>query len=352
MADIITIAIDFALLVLSFAAMHFVSEKYFIESLDHISQKLRLSSDMAGSTLMAAGSSAPELAVALFSILLAGNHEAIGVGTIVGSALFNILVITGVVMYIRGKASMVWQPLFRDIVFYIASILLLTYIFSHERLTLFGSILLVGTYLIYVIVVYFWKRILPYDDIETESGPKRSDDHVKFSAWIPEALVRLHRSLLKFPFILFVLSIGMISLLSWLLVESAIGLSSALGIPELIIGLTIVAIGTSVPDLISSMIVARQSRPGMAINNAIGSNIFDILIGLGFPFLLFMLIHPEGFVTESKDLAISVGILMASAILLLIFFLMGKWKSSRPFGIALILLYILYLGHVIFTVLL
>ena len=113
--NLTALIIDFVLLIISFGAIHFVSERYFVESLDHLSKKLRLSSDMAGSTLMAAGSSAPELAVALFAILMKGNHEAIGVGTIVGSALFNILVITGVVMYIRGKSKLIWQPIFRDI---------------------------------------------------------------------------------------------------------------------------------------------------------------------------------------------------------------------------------------------
>ena len=347
MNDILHIVIDFALLILSFGAMHFVSEKYFIESLDHISRKLRLSSDMAGSTLMAAGSSAPELAVALFSILLAGNHEGIGVGTIVGSALFNILVITGVAMYISGRVKMIWQPLFRDVVFYIVSILLLAYIFTLGQLTLSGSILMVGIYGAYVAVVYFWKRLLPYQDIEEESASE--SNHRRMAAWIPAFLLRIDKGIIRYHYLAFFLSIAMISLLSWLLVESAVGISAALGIPELVIGLTIVAIGTSVPDLISSGIVAKQGRTGMAINNAIGSNIFDILIGLGLPFLLFMIFHPEGFALASENLVVSVGILLASAVILLLFFIIGRWRSSRPFGIILILLYLLYLAHVVYT---
>ncbi|HSG68754.1 MAG TPA: calcium/sodium antiporter [Bacteroidales bacterium] len=347
MNDLLTIVMDFALLILSFGAMHFVSEKYFIGSLDHISKKLRLSSDMAGSTLMAAGSSAPELAVALFSILMAGNHEAIGVGTIVGSALFNILVITGVVMYIRGTVKMIWQPLFRDIVFYILSIILLAYIFSDQQLSLSGSLIMVGIYVVYVAVVYFWKRIRSYEDIEPE--PEKTGAHPKWSSWVPGIFVTIDGFFTKFHFVVFFVSVAMISLLSWVLVKSAVSLSQTLGIPELIIGITIVAVGTSVPDLISSVIVARQGRPGMAINNAIGSNIFDILIGLGLPFLLFMIFNPEGLMLASENLALSVGILLASACVLLVFFLFAGWRSSRAFGIILIVLYFLYLGHVIFS---
>src|SRR5210317_2258358 len=142
--NIFEFVIDVALLIFSFGAIHFVSERYFIDSLDHISRKLKLSSDMAGSTLMAAGSSAPELSVALFAIFMAGNHEAIGVGTIVGSALFNILVITGVVMWYRRSKKLIWQPIFRDIIFYIVAILLLAYIFFKGELSLLGGVLLVG----------------------------------------------------------------------------------------------------------------------------------------------------------------------------------------------------------------
>src|SRR5210317_1742718 len=137
--NIFEFVIDVALLIFSFGAIHFVSERYFIDSLDHISRKLKLSSDMAGSTLMAAGSSAPELAVALFAIFMSGHHEAIGVGTIVGSALFNILVITGVVMlYHRKKKKLVWQPILRDILFYILAVFMLAYVFYTGSLSLWA----------------------------------------------------------------------------------------------------------------------------------------------------------------------------------------------------------------------
>ena len=85
--NIEALIIDLFILIISLGAMHFISKHYFIESLDHISKKLRLSSDMAGSTLMAAGSSAHELDVALFAICMKGNREAIGIGQRVQSDL-------------------------------------------------------------------------------------------------------------------------------------------------------------------------------------------------------------------------------------------------------------------------
>jgi len=356
-ADLLSIAfemnigiliLDFLLLIFSLGAMHFISKHYFIESLDHISKKLRLSSDMAGSTLMASGSSAPELAVALFAIFMKGNHGDIGIGTIVGSALFNILVIIGVVMYIRRNAKLIWQPIFRDIVFYILAILLLAYTFYTGEVSLLSSILLVGTYFLYLIVVYYWKRISSYEDIEDEPEQKIRTDKDE-PALLQRGFRNFNLFASRYQFVVFIVSIALISLLSWVLVKSAVGISAALGIPELLVGITIVAVGTSVPDLISSTIVARQGRPGMAINNAIGSNIFDILIGLGLPFLLYVLIKGEGFGLLSTDLYVSIGILLSSSVILLFFFLLGGWRSSRPVGIVLIILYMVYLGHVICT---
>lgn len=346
--NITALIIDFLLLILSFGAIHFISERYFIESLDYLSKKLRLSSDMAGSTLMAAGSSAPELAVALFAILMAGNHEAIGVGTIVGSALFNILVITGVVMYIRGKAKLMWQPILRDILFYIIAILLIGYTFHSGKLNLMGGLLMVGVYVLYVIVVYFWKRLFPYEDIEGETE-KKETLQIKARHGLEAGLIIFDRLASRYQILTFILSIGFICLLSWALVNSAVGISEALGVPELLIGITIVAIGTSVPDLISSVIVARQGRPGMAINNAIGSNTFDILIGLGLPFLLYSIIYGEGISLMTGNLVVSISILLASSVIMLLFFLLRGWRTSKQVGIILIILYLVYLGYVIRT---
>lgn len=334
--------IDFLLLILSFAAMHFVSERYFIESLDHLSKKLRLSSDMAGSTLMAAGSSAPELAVALFAVLMKGNHEQIGIGTIVGSALFNILVITGAVMYIRRKTILVWQPIFRDILFYIIAVIILAYIFYSGEINILSGILLLGSYLLYILVVYYWKRIFPYKDSE-DAPDKRELRHNIFWGSLERITRPLDAVAGRKQFLVFLISIGLIGLLSYFLVTSAVNISEALGVPELLIGITIVAIGTSVPDLISSVIVARQGRPGMAVNNAIGSNIFDILVGLGLPFLLYSVFAGEGINLVASDLALSISILLGSSIVLLIFFLLGGWRTSRTVGVILIILYLAYL---------
>jgi len=103
-------------LLITFFLLHIITEFYFVESLETMSQRFRIPSDIAGSTLMAIGSSAPELAVALIAVLIAGEHEAIGIGTIVGSALFNILFIVGYVMMMRKSVHIVKEPIIRIII--------------------------------------------------------------------------------------------------------------------------------------------------------------------------------------------------------------------------------------------
>ena len=115
-------------LIFSFYFLAIICDRYFVNSLDLVAQKWKMSSDMAGATLMAIGSSAPELFVSLFALFKPGN-EAMGAGTIVGSALFNILVIIGVSAIIR-KTVIAWQPVIRDLVFYCLSILLLIFAFE------------------------------------------------------------------------------------------------------------------------------------------------------------------------------------------------------------------------------
>ncbi len=330
-------------LLASFYFLYFITEFYFIPSLDELAKKLKMSSDMAGATLMAAGSSAPELAVMLFAIFIKGDHEAIGIGTIVGSALFNLLVIVGVVM-ILGKSKMVWQPLLRDLIFYGISVALIFFFFADGYLTPVESLMFVTVYIIYIVVMYLWQKYFPYEDIE---------DHIRENEFPEEDSGNLKKSfdnlLQKFVpnvnniFIAFLLSVVVISGLSWLLVHFAVNLSRTLNIPEVFIGLTVIAMGTSVPDLISSAITAKQGRSGMAINNAIGSNVFDILIGIGFPFLLLSVIETHSFEVVSGNLLISFVLLFGSVAVLTLTFLLNRWKTSKPIGYLLIFIYLCYL---------
>jgi Ca2+/Na+ antiporter len=147
----------------------------------------------------------------------------------------------------------------------------------------------------------------------------------------------------------FLLSIAIIAALSYVLVESAVVIAHNLNIPESIIALTILAAGTSVPDLFSSIIVAKQGRGDMAVSNAIGSNIFDILIGLGLPFIIAMTIF-GGEIQSGGNLTFSAIILFGSVILLILLLLLRKWKVGKTVGIILLSFYALYVAMEIYRI--
>ncbi len=340
-------------LLLSFYLLAKVIDNYFVDSLDKIAAKLKMSSDAAGATLMAAGSSAPELFIALFAVFRHGNHEAIGIGTIVGSAIFNILAITGAVAVVK-KSLIAWQAVIRDLVFYAVAVFLLIILFKDGKVEWSDAALFIGIYLIYIVVVVLWRKIFNYvDPNEEKQEINKKIDKSEFVKKITSPFDFVLDKIFPKPdkyYAIFFISIVIIAALSWVLVESAIGIAHILNISEAIIAVTILAIGTSVPDFISSVVVSKQERGGMAISNAIGSNIFDILIGLGLPFLLIILITGGNINLHIDNLDISVWFLLASVVVLFGLFIINKWVVGKKMGVFLILLYVAYIVWAVINV--
>ncbi|XP_031718759.1 sodium/potassium/calcium exchanger 3 isoform X2 [Anarrhichthys ocellatus] len=136
-----------------------------------------------------------------------------------------------------------------------------------------------------------------------------------------------------------------IAIYSYLMVWMVTIISYTLGIPEVIMGITFLAAGTSVPDCMASLIVARQGMGDMAVSNSIGSNIFDVLLGLGFPWALRTIVVSYGSVVtiNSKGLVYSVILLLASVILTVLCVHLNSWRLDRRLGLCLILLYAIFL---------
>ena len=335
------------ILLLAFYVLAKIVDDYFVAALDEIAVKLKMSHDAAGATLMAIGSSAPELFVALFAVLRPGNHEAIGIGNIVGSALFNLLAIIGVSAIVR-KAVIAKQAVLRDLFFYSIAIILLLITLIDGKITYPEAGLLLGVYVVYVFTVIKWRKIFKYHDPDDEAEPeiktKKKNKSFLRKALAPiDYVINLFFPPLKYHIPVFFISIIFIAGISWILVESAVQIARIAEISETIIALTILAAGTSVPDLISSLIVSKQGRGGMAISNAVGSNIFDILVGLGLPFLLIIIISGETVGINAGNIEESVWFLLASILIVLFFFIINRWKVGKIFGSFLIFLYAAYL---------
>ncbi len=346
-------------LLLSFYLLAKVCDDYFVESLDEIAAKLKLSSDAAGATLMAVGSSAPELFVAIISVVHPGGHEQIGMGTIVGSAVFNLIVITGVVGLV-GHFTVNKMIILRDLLFYLVGVVFLYYVFLDGNISLIEAVLFPVLYIIYVILVVRWKSIFPFEpEVKIIDDKKEKNKPRKIISPFVNTLHKLVRPIdfmvdkvfiyKKNVLFVFLMSIFLIGLLSWALVESAIQISEIMDIPEAFIALTVLAIGTSVPDLLSSMIVARQKRGGMAVTNAIASNIFDVLIGMGIPFILMIIMYGKKISIKTDELISSTGLLLLSIIGMLILLIVNRWNIGKRMGTSLLIFYIAFLVFEFFT---
>ncbi|XP_042564502.1 sodium/potassium/calcium exchanger 3-like [Clupea harengus] len=136
-----------------------------------------------------------------------------------------------------------------------------------------------------------------------------------------------------------------IAIFSYVMVWMVTIISDTLDIPDYIMGITFLAAGTSVPDCMASLIVARQGMGDMAVSNSIGSNIFDILLGLGFPWALRTLLVDYGssIPINNKGLVYSVVLLLASVFLTVLSIHLNNWKLDKRLGLGLLLLYSVFL---------
>uniref|UniRef100_A0A452IQS6 Sodium/potassium/calcium exchanger 1 n=1 Tax=Gopherus agassizii TaxID=38772 RepID=A0A452IQS6_9SAUR len=135
-----------------FVALAIVCDEYFVPALDVITEKLQISDDVAGATFMAAGGSAPELFTSLIGVFI--SHSNVGIGTIVGSAVFNILFVIGTcALFSREILHLTWWPLFRDVLFYILDLLMLILFFLDSFIVWWESILLLSAYALYVLTM-------------------------------------------------------------------------------------------------------------------------------------------------------------------------------------------------------
>ncbi|XP_029395772.1 sodium/potassium/calcium exchanger 2 isoform X2 [Mus pahari] len=137
-----------------FIALAIVCDEFFVPSLTVITEKLGISDDVAGATFMAAGGSAPELFTSLIGVFIA--HSNVGIGTIVGSAVFNILFVIGMcALFSREILNLTWWPLFRDVSFYIVDLLMLITFFLDNVIMWWESLLLLTAYFAYVVFMKF-----------------------------------------------------------------------------------------------------------------------------------------------------------------------------------------------------
>lgn len=533
-------------MVYMFAALAIVCDEFFVPALGVIIEKLQISDDVAGATFMAAGGSAPELSTSIIGVFLARSD--VGIGTIVGSAVFNILFVIGMcTVFSKAVLQLTWWPLFRDVLFYCASILVLIACFNDYEIAWYESVALLTMYGLYVTFMKFnvqietWvkaklhknnriangrettrqrrvsvshfrntsmyrhgalqlllhtldplrenqqngEKVVSLENLSknnqgTEVSPKsglsssnsqnnliiratgemiigvngitassssngnlyigahgdmaitvssgdvdsgnetslqsdwnnseiesRKDVHVQVANddslvvakqngnkaakkeaeteakrpdTLPEEPEEIEEPLditfpkttrkrityiLLLPLVLplwftipdvrrlekrhlfpisFIGSIIWIAIFTYLMVWWADEVGETVGIPDQIMGLTFLAAGTSIPDLITSVIVARKGLGDMAVSSSVGSNIFDITVGLPFPWLVWSLLNNAASVGIKSDaLFCSILLLFLMLTFVIATIAVCRWRMTRALGMTMFALYLVFL---------
>ena len=355
------------IIIVSFYIMAKVVDDQFIKSLDILSRRLNLSPDVAGATLMAIGTSAPELSTSLYALFLPNANPGLGVGTVIGSAIFQILVVIGFAAFVK-TAYLNWRPVLRDGAFYAFSIFLLIAFVQDGVFNVYEATILLLTYLLYLFILYLWSlssdvlnepnplSLVERGVAERKANRKNRENPVqgfwkkvsRVGNWVTSPLdwalelVPDPEEDERWTWPVFFYSLAMIGFLSYWLVIAAEALALGFGVPSTIVALTILAGGSSVPEMISSAIVSKQGRGDMAISNAIGSNVFDILISLGLPIFIYTLFRGDLGNFGGENVTSSIFLLFATLIAVFVLLASQRFKAGRAVGILLIAAYVVY----------
>lgn len=284
----------------------------FVDGASSVAAKLKVPSLIIGLTVVSLGTSMPEAAVSI-SASLSGDNG-ISLGNVIGSNIFNLLMVVGVSSAILPIATD-RDILKRDVPINIGITVLLGIMLFDGNLSRVDALILL---LILAAYMFLLIRSALKNRVEAEE--------TKVLSWVKS--------------ILFVI-IGVAAIIGGgqLVVNSAKTIAMALGMSETLVGLTVVAIGTSLPELVTSIVAAKKGNSGIAMGNVIGSNIFNILFILG----MAGIIKP---MTADAAFFIDTGILLAASALMLLF-AYTKRKTNRVEGIISVLLYIAYTAYII-----
>ena len=291
-----------------------------------LARRMNVPELVVGLTIVAAGTSAPELFVSLVSALK-GTPD-LAVGNVVGSNIMNTLVIVGITAMVAPMAIS-RQTVSKDMPFSVVAALLLMAVSldAFQSLSLQGN--MIGR-LDGVLLLAGFAAFMFYTFREARKGKAEvaAEDGKPLS--IPMCLL------------LMVLGLAMLVVGSELFVRSASELAATLGVGESVIGLTIVAGGTSLPELATSVVAARKGQSAMAIGNVIGSNVFNILLILGTTAVVCPM--QIGGITMI-DMS-----MMVASVLLLWLFSYTKLTVARWEGAVLTAAYLAYLGWLLYNV--
>ncbi|UYP00230.1 calcium/sodium antiporter [Oceanotoga sp. DSM 15011] len=291
-----------------------------IEGALGFSKKLGVSELFTGLTLVAFGTSAPELVVGISASL---NNSGIALGNVLGSNVSNIALILGMAVLIKpapmGKSTMKFEMPFLIIISTVISSMIIE---DSSVISRFDGLILISFLLIFIIYLYMMAK--NDKEVQNQLLEDIKDDENDEMGWTKIILLS---------------SIGIIMLAIGgdLTVNNSIKLARIIGISESLIGVTIVAVGTSLPELVTAIAASKKGSNDILLGNIIGSNIFNILTIVGISSLI-------NDIKPDRGLTFDAFYSLILAIILLFGTLLSKKKKvGRPLGFIFILMYIFYI---------
>ncbi|WP_455716616.1 calcium/sodium antiporter [Anaerosporobacter sp.] len=309
------IIIQLILLVLGFVLLIKGADK-FVEGSSKIADKFHIPQLVIGLTIVAFGTSAPEAAVSINAAL--DKNADIAISNVLGSNIFNILIIIGITCIIL-PLSIQKSTLYFELPYVIISTLVLL------LLGLDGTLTLLDGAILWVMFIIFFIYLIRL----SKSGKAQADD-------VPEASEKD-----KIPYLILITILGMAAIIigSDLTVDSASNIAEIFGMSPRFIGLTIVAFGTSLPELITSITAAKKGKDDIAVGNIVGSNLFNILFVLATTALITPVNYASSFIIDAI-------VAIAAAVVLLICVFRDR-KIGKSGGILMIIGYAAYFAYLV-----
>ena len=306
----------------------------FVDSGSVIGKTLKISEIILGITIVSMGTSLPELIVAVTGAQ-SGNNE-IALGNIIGTNMFNLCVILAVLSVIKPVKFLketVRKDMYMTVVTaFVLLVLMADTIIGGSDVNMLSRA--DGLILLVLFGIFIYYTLYNYTDLWNERKEKKEENEIKLKLKDIDKLVK--------NIGLMLLGLIMVFLGARWAVEAVEDIAIALKISETFIAILVVAVGTSLPEIFTSIAAMKKGKVDMAIGNLIGSNIFNILLVLG----LAATIHPIDLEVDSL-LVDAFVFLIASSLCIIFTKIKGKYEFSRPEGISLLAIYVAYLAYVI-----
>lgn len=289
-----------------------------VDSAVAIAKKLKIPTAVVGATIVSVCTTIPELLVSIFSVGSGASN--IAVGNAFGSIIFNTCVIGGILLcFVRLNLKKGWHY---EYLLLIATLVLTFMLAWGGTLGIASSIILLFIFVAFLCLNYFKARK------KREQAPEQKYPK---SIW--------------FYILIFVISAISLGLGSYFMVESAKYLASMAGLSEIFIGLTIVSLGTSLPELITTINAIRKKEAGLGLGNIVGANVLNATLFVGLTGIL-----AGGLSVSFETLYITIPVAIASVIVMLLPTLVYK-RSFKWQGVVLIIMYAIYYAYLILNAL-